>query len=82
MVANVKKAQLKQESSASGGSPFEFLGDVKGEFRKITWTSQDELKAYTKIVVGATFAFGMVIYGTDLLIQTALASLDWMLGGG
>jgi len=40
-------------------------------------TSREELLTYTKIVVGATFVFGMTIYLLDLLIQGTLGSLNY-----
>ncbi len=82
MVATVKKKATETEKQRAKANPFEYLGEVKTEFKKITWTTQDELKAYTKIVVAATFIFGLVIYGTDLFIQGCLGMLEWALGGG
>jgi preprotein translocase subunit SecE len=56
----------------------DFLGDVKSEFKKISWTSPEELKTYTKIVVVATFLLGMGIYIMDLAIQFALNALGFL----
>ena len=56
-----------------------FVGDIKSEFKKISWTSKDELKVYTKVVVGGTFIFGMMVYAMDLIIQTALKTLNFVL---
>lgn len=53
-----------------------FLADVKSELYKISWTTPDELKTYTKIVIGATFCFGMGVYITDLMIQLFLGTLE------
>lgn len=50
-----------------------FVGNVKEELRKITWTSPDELRVYTQITVGATFVLGLGIYLIDILIQMTLA---------
>lgn len=49
-----------------------FIGDVKEEFHKISWTTPDDLRTYTKLVVGATFICGMGIYAIDLCIQGSL----------
>jgi preprotein translocase subunit SecE len=65
----------KEVSSMSGWSPLEFVGEIKDEFSKITWTSPEELKTYTKIVVGATFFFGIGIYAIDLVIHSVLTGL-------
>lgn len=72
-----KKAQHAQESRAK--EAFEFVGDIKSEFTKITWTSREELRVYTKAVVIATFLFGMAVYFVDILIQYGLFALDFML---
>ena len=56
-----------------------FLTDIKSEFMKITWTPKEELKAYTKIVVGATFICGMGVFFMDLLIQTLLSGTETVL---
>lgn len=54
----------------------EFLADVKGELKKISWTTPAELKTYTKIVIAATFCFGMGVYLIDLTIQLVLKTLE------
>lgn len=65
----------KEPSAATQGAK-EFLGDVKTEFSKMSWTDPEELKLYTKMVVGATFIMGMGIYGIDLFIQAVLGGLS------
>lgn len=57
----------------------EFIADIKSEIYKITWTNREELLVYTKIVVGATFVFGMSIYFLDLIIQGTLSGLHFLL---
>jgi len=81
-----KKTQLAapananiNESSIVSGQWKGFLGDIKSEFKKITWTNSEELVSYTKIVVATTFLFGMGIYLMDLAIQLCLASLGFVL---
>jgi len=69
-----KKAQ--NQDAVLGSKAINFFGDIKSEFKKISWTSRDELRVYTKIVVGATFAFGMLVYIADLFIQRCLLGLD------
>ncbi|MGM0440030.1 MAG: preprotein translocase subunit SecE [Chlamydiota bacterium] len=79
-----KKTNTVHPNKMTGKQIFGFIGDLKAEFKKISWTSKDELKVYTKIVVASIFAFGMAIYITDLLIQTALSGIDiifrWIAG--
>lgn len=53
-----------------------YFADLKAEFYKITWTSRDELKTYTLVVVAATFILGFAVYMTDVAIQGALAMVD------
>lgn len=68
-----------QEAPITGAKVFEFIGDVKGELSKINWTSPEELKVYTKVVVAATFFLGMSLYIVDLLIQATLNGLDMLI---
>lgn len=52
------------------------LADIKSEFSKISWTSPEELKVYTKIVVGAALFFGLGIYFADVIIRLGLMALE------
>lgn len=70
-----KKSQT-QAQQISGKSLFNFIGEVKQEFKKITWTEKDELKVYTKVVVAFTFIFGMSVLSCDVIIQQVLAGLN------
>lgn len=45
---------------------------VKGEFKKISWTKQGELRALTKVVVASTFLLGIGIYFVDLVVKSFL----------
>lgn len=74
-IMEVKKTAPIEATAKSSWSLFDFVGNVKEEFWKITWTNPDELRLYTKLVVGATFVFGLGIYFTDLVIQSALQML-------
>ncbi len=83
MAVNVKSIDTKKTSDAPSVRSFEqskqaanFLRDVKSEFNKITWTDKEELKLYTKLVVGATFICGMSVYFADLLIRFSLETLE------
>lgn len=85
MGAEAKSMEVKKSRLSASGKNFSvkkvqtFIADVKSEVQKITWTTRDELIFYTKLVVGATFVFGMSIYGLDLLIQGVLGSLNYFL---
>lgn len=71
---NTKKTQISE--AAAGSHAGSFIGDVKAEFKKISWTEPEELKTYTKVVVGAVFAFGFGIYLVDLVLQTAFHTIE------
>ncbi|MCE5316490.1 MAG: preprotein translocase subunit SecE [Parachlamydia sp.] len=73
-VATSREA-ASREAALRKWKPKEFVGEIKEELKKISWTSPEELKAYTQIVVGATFFCGMGIYLIDLLIQFCLNGL-------
>ena len=74
-VMEVKKSVPVEVATSQRWSIFDFVGSVKEEFGKITWTEPNELRLYCKLVVGATFIFGLGIYCIDLAIQSVLGSL-------
>lgn len=69
-------SQTTEQSAKSTYKVRNFIADVKGEISRIHWTSKSELIAYTKIVMGAAFAFGFGVYVIDLIIQGVLGSLS------
>lgn len=80
-VKDIKKPQTlgsakSYDAAVPQGSIMDFVGDVKAEFKKINWTSPEELVVYTKVVVATTFFFGLGIYIVDLLIQSFLNGLN------
>jgi preprotein translocase subunit SecE len=56
-----------------------YLQSLKDELKRVTWTSKDELVMFTKIALGATFAFGLGIYGADLLIKGCLTGFKGLI---
>jgi len=46
-----------------------FVTSVKSEFKKVSWTTKDELIFNTKVVVGATLTFALSIYLADMVIR-------------
>lgn len=78
-VMDIKKTQASTSDTTRVTSKSkrirDFIGDIKSEIEKINWTSKEELQAYTKIIVIATFIFGLGIYLADLFIQFFLQSL-------
>lgn len=92
MAAEVKAMEIKKsqqlakpvsasatEAPSKAGDWKDVLGNIKAEFGKISWTTPEELSAYTKIVVAGTFLFGMGIYVMDLVIQLVLNSLSFVM---
>jgi preprotein translocase subunit SecE len=51
---------------------FNYIQELKDELKKVSWTTKDELKLSTKVVIGATFLFGIGIYLFDLVIKGCL----------
>lgn len=70
-----KESATEQDHVSLSTKVFDFVGEVKAELSRITWTSADELRVYVKVVVGATLAFGIGIYLVDLTIQGVLRGL-------
>ena len=72
----VKKPQqaatADQTFRSSGCRTLLLMSKVK--FKRSLGRVREELITYTKIVVGATFIFGMAIYLLDLIIQGTLDS--------
>jgi len=48
------------------------IREYKDELKRVSWTTKEELKLFTKVVVGTTFAFGLGIYLVDLVIKGTL----------
>lgn len=71
-----------QDNALNRTSLIDFASDVKAELKKVSWTSPEELRVYTKVVVATTFVLGMGIYFVDLAIQSFLNGLSilirWM----
>lgn len=75
-------AKLNNQSRLSSDVPiqqaskkkrrFSYIHELKEELKKVSWTTKDELKLSTKVVIGATFLFGLGIYLFDLAIKGAL----------
>ena len=76
---DVKKSQQSTSPSYSPSRVKDFVGEVKEEIQRITWTNKEELQSYTKIVVIATFLFGLGIFSIDLIIRTALDGLGQLI---
>lgn len=53
-------------------SLFVHIQELKEELKKVSWTTKEELKLSTKVVVLATFIFGLGIYLVDFVIKGGL----------
>lgn len=76
MAERQKSTAEAAEDKLSKTSISDFVGDVKTEVGKITWTSREEMQTYVKVVIGTTFFFGMGIYLVDIGIQGVLNGLS------
>lgn len=68
-----KRDLLREGSKKRSGS---FLNDIREELTKVSWPAKDELMTCTKIVISATFIFGMGIYLADLTIKGVLDGIS------
>ena len=55
-----------------------YFRKVQGEFKKISWTSREELISNTKVVVSSIFLFGIGIYIADLVIRSLLSGIGYV----
>ena len=53
----------------------EFLRDVRGEIRKVTWPSWDELKKATGVIIVFVMILGFGIGLLDLLFQYVFVTM-------
>ena len=75
---DVKKSRSSASAKAEGQKVVAFVGDVKQELKRVEWTSKDDLKSYTTIVLASTLIFGMFVYFTDLIIQGFLGGINFL----
>ena len=59
----------------------EFLGDVRGEMRKVVTPPQKEVQATTTVVIVTVFAFAAFFYVVDFGIGHAIQYVLKTLGG-
>ncbi|MGC1879403.1 MAG: preprotein translocase subunit SecE [Rhabdochlamydiaceae bacterium] len=76
MDAKLNQTRLSTGAPAQQASkkkrPFHYIQELKEELKKVSWTTKEELKMSTKVVIGATFLFGIGIYLFDLVIKGCL----------
>ena len=70
---------LTAERRGGVGRIVDFLRDVRGEIRKVTWPTWDELKKATGVIIVFVIALGVLIGLMDSILQavfvTAVAKL-------
>ncbi len=76
MDAKLNQTRISTNASTQQASKkkrvFNYIQELKDELKKVSWTAKGELKLSTKIVIGATFLFGLGIYLFDLVIKGCL----------
>jgi preprotein translocase subunit SecE len=76
MDAKLNPPGISSDASARQASrkkpAFSYVQELKEELKNVSWTAKGELQLATKVVVGATFLFGLGIYLFDLVIKGTL----------
>lgn len=76
MDAKLNPSRLSSDASTQQASKkkraFNYIQELKEELKKVSWTTKDELKLSTRVVIGAIFFFGLGIYLFDLVIKGCL----------
>jgi preprotein translocase subunit SecE len=67
--AKLRDISTKAEMGRSKKKMGIVIREFKDELKKVSWTTKEELKLFTKIVVGTIFTFGLGIYFADLVIK-------------
>ncbi len=75
----VPSAGAKQPNPIERGR--EFLGDVRGELRKVSSPTRSEVQSTTTVVILAVFAFAAFFYVVDSVLGYLLQALLHSLGG-
>ncbi len=75
---NVQPKQMSQQKMPAFSIKkfYEFFENCKEEFLKIQWTEGQEAWVYAKLVVFATFFFGLLLYIADLVIHRSLMGIE------
>ncbi len=80
-MSQVMEIKLKKNSRAFEKKKqfFTWIGELKEELKKVSWTTQAELLFCTKVVLWSTLLFGLGIYVVDLVIKGCLELIKWVL---
>lgn len=66
------QSALKKKPSLS------YIQGIKDELKKVSWTTKEELRLSTKVVIGVTFMCGVGIYFVDLLVKGGLDFISYV----
>ena len=64
------------------GRTSQFYTDVRGEVRKVSWPSRDEVVSTTVVVIAATFFFGLYLGLVDYVLGLGLNFVLSFFGAG
>jgi preprotein translocase subunit SecE len=79
----VAKAETSVANMESGNSSLskvaawpekvrDYIDDLKGEMRKVSWPSWSQVRATTAVVIAAVFAFALYFAVVDMLMGRAI----------
>ena len=57
-----------------------FCKDIVGEMKKVVWTSKEELKKNTKLVLATVVAVGLAIAAVDTVCSLIINSIAGLIG--
>lgn len=76
MTVSQKVTELRAARGKKSASGAHFFREIKEEMKRVSWTSPQELRSSSKIVIGAIFGLGLSIYLADLMIRLFLSGLS------
>ena len=60
----------------------EYIADLKGEMRRVTWPTKDQVYATTAVVIITVFAFAAYFFLIDILLGSAITKIFAIFGVG
>lgn len=79
-MSTLMEAKGKNKTEKKRRDPLAFIGELKEELKKVSWTTKQELISCTKIVLISTFCFGIGIYLVDFVIKGTLELIKKLFG--
>ena len=83
MLDNVKEAPEKARLSLGNwwNTGRDFLAEVRGEMKRVTWPSRKEVYATTVVVILTSLFFGLYLWGVDMALSAVVGWIFRTLGG-